>query len=68
MPSAIAKKTAKSTSAFTWPIKAKAKIVRASKGKLTAAKFDEIVKRHGGRSMSVEERREFRRFAKDPYP
>jgi hypothetical protein len=42
--------------------------VRASKGTLTAARFDAIAKEQGARPLTGNERQQFRRFAKDPYP
>jgi hypothetical protein len=35
---------------------------------MSATRFDAIVKKHGGRAVTAKESREFRRFAKDPYP
>lgn len=70
MPSAIAKKTTKSTSASSSRIKKAEEIVtlRPCKGTLSATRFDAIVKKQGGRALTAAERREFRRFAKDPHP
>ena len=38
------------------------------KGTLTEGRADEIIRSFGGRPMTKEESREFRRFIKDPYP
>jgi hypothetical protein len=63
-----AKKTLKGTSSFTRRIKARARVVRRNKGTLTAKEFDEIVISHGGRQPTSAERRQMKRFVKDPYP
>jgi hypothetical protein len=42
--------------------------VRRCKGALPPARFDAIVKEHGGRALTADEKRQFRRFAKDAYP
>ena len=74
MPSATARKTTKNTPSFSKRTKAAAPrpagivTVRRCKGALTPARFDAIVKEHGGRALTADEKREFRRFAKDPYP
>jgi len=65
MPSAIASKTTKRTSLSTKRIKA---VVQPCTGTLSGEDFDAIVKAHGGRAMTAAEKREFRRFRKDPYP
>jgi len=43
-------------------------LLRRSKGTLTPARFDAIVKEQGGRALTSAEKRQFRRFTKDPYP
>ena len=74
MPSAIAKKTAKSTLSSSPRTKSAAHrpsrivTIRRSKGTLTPARLDAIVKEQGGRALTSDEKRQFRRFAKDPYP
>ena len=74
MPSATAKKTTKGISNSTRRTKsavqrlAKIVTVRRCKGTLTPARFDAIVKEHGGRPLTAEEKRQLRRFTKDPYP
>lgn len=72
MPSATARKTTKGTPASSkrtkGAVKRKVVTVRACEGTLTPAHFDVIVKEHGGRPLTTEERQQFRRFAKDPYP
>jgi hypothetical protein len=42
--------------------------VRRSKGTLAPTRLDAIVKEHGGRALTADEKRKLRRFAKDPYP
>ena len=74
MPSTIAKKIAKSTSGILKPAKssplrpARVVVMHPSKGTLTPVRFDAIVKKHEGRALTPGEERQFRRFAKDPYP
>lgn len=74
MPSATAKKTAQSTSSSSPRTRnatqqpAGVVTVRRCKGTLPPARFDAIVKEHGGRALTADEKRQFRRFAKDAYP
>jgi hypothetical protein len=74
MQSATAKKITKSSSSFSRRTKSATARVGAivtvlrSKGTLTPTRLDAIVKEHGGRTLTAEEKRKFRRFAKDPYP
>ena len=74
MPSTISKKTTKGTAYSSGRTKRASKgppkivTMRPSKGTLTAAEFDAIAVKHGARPLTAEERKQFRRFAKDPYP
>jgi len=74
MPSATAKKTTKRTQASSARTKAapkrKMKAVNwyPAKGVLTEERADEIIRSFGGRPMTKEESRKFRKFIKDPYP
>jgi hypothetical protein len=72
MPSATAKKTTKSTPASSSPIRRSRKIksvrIYPLKGKLSEERADEIIRSYGGRPMTKEASKEFRKFIKDPYP
>ena len=72
MPSTTAKKTTKNTSASSSHTNGKREIkvvtIRPTRGTLSASRFDAIVKEHGGRPLTAEEKRQFRKLAKDPYP
>ncbi len=66
MPSATAKRTAQSISGAT--LRTKGTIVRPAKATLTPSGLDEVLREHGGRPMTREERREFEEMFKGPYP
>ena len=72
MPSATAKKTTKSTPASTGPakmaLKKKPVKIYPLKGTMTEEEADALIQSYGGRPMTKEEERKFRRFFKDPYP
>jgi len=74
MPSATAKKTTKNTPASSAKIKRAPKRRMKSiriyplKGTLTEERADEIIRSFGGRPMTKEESKKFRKFFKDPYP
>lgn len=74
MPSTISKKIAKSTAGSSQGIKGVGKRramvvdVHASKGTVTAARFDAIAKEQGARSLTPQERQQFRGFAKTLFP
>lgn len=73
MPFATAEKSTKRTPASSTrtsrdSVKPKVVTVRPCEGTLTSVQFDAIVKEHRGRPLTADESRNFRRFAKDPYP
>jgi len=74
MASTNSKRSAKPTPASSTPIKpAKKKAIKVvrihpAKGAMTGEEFDAIAISHGPRRMTPAERREFRKFIKDPYP
>ena len=61
MPSAISKKTPKTTSKTTSPTERTGKL----KGKpMSAAEFDRIAREHGARPLTAAERKAFAQFLK----
>ena len=72
MPSGIAKKTTKSTPASTGrtkpALKKKPIKIHPLTGTMTEVEADALIRSYGGRPMTKEEERKFRRFFKDPYP
>ena len=73
MPSTTSKKATKNMSSFSRPINkpkraVKVLTIRPLKGTLSTERFDAIVQEHGGRALTSEEKRQFRKFVRDPYP